>query len=197
MEPSALPHEVWGRADLRYSGRGTRVVVLGDDALRSAEGDLRRVLAGYAVKVAAITGEGFTGGPRSSVDPAASMIEIARTYGEDQPSRVVIALGFNDVRPDRPGHEAVMKAANDVFDQFDRSCIVGVTIDADAPVEGFRRVRAGALNTLIRERSDRVVNWNSMSHEAPDLLGTDGFTPSPAGAEVLTQAIRTSVEACT
>lgn len=196
LEPSVFPHEVWGRPDLHYSGRGPRVVILGDDTIRAAEADLRRALAGYSLKMAAISGEGFTGGEWSSVEPSAEMIRIARDYGEDAPRRVVISLGFNDLRPGGPDHQTVLASARSLFDQFQESCIVGVTNHTDPPVPDHRVVRGRALNDLVRQRSDRLVDWNALARTHAEYVSADGVTPTPAGSEALTQAIRLNVEAC-
>lgn len=196
LEPSVLPHQVWGRPDLRYSGRGPRVAILSDDTLRVAEADVRRALAGYSLKVAAISGEGFTGGERSSVDPSVGMERIARMYGEDAPRRVVVALGFHDLRRPGPDHMTLMGSANAVFDEFGEACVVGVTNITSPPLPDHRTVRARALNDLVEERSDRVVDWNTMVRQNPEFLSDDGFTPSPEGAEVLVHAVRLNVEAC-
>lgn len=196
LEPAVLPHEVWGRPDRHYSGSGPTVAVLGDDTIRASAIGLRRSLAGYSLKVAGISGEGFTGGERSGIDPPSGMQRIAREYAEDLPDRVVISLGFHDLRPDKPGHQVVMNSAHVLFDQFGQSCIVGVTNVSHPPLPDHRKVRAAALNAVVEERSDRIVDWNAMVRENPGHLSSDGYTPSADGAEALIEAIRLHVEAC-
>lgn len=196
VEPAVLPHEIWGRADVVYSGNGPRVAILGDETIRTAAPGLRRALAGYSLKVAAIRGEGFTGGERSAVEPDAEMQRIAREYGEDGPQRVVISLGIHDLRPGKPGHQTVMDSANALFDRFDGACVVGVTNVVAPPLPDHRTVRARALNDVVRLRSDRIVDWNAMVRANPDFLSDDGVTPSEFGIAALTQSIRLAVESC-
>jgi lysophospholipase L1-like esterase len=183
----------FGSIEPTYQGDGPRVVVLGDSLTVQSREALGRQLAGYALKVGALRGEGLAGGPFSEEFGEEAMLAAARLYAPDDPEVVVLALGTNDAWSADIALPAAREAWRTMTDLFDSACIVGVTIVETTTAARYDADEARAINELITEDSDQVVDWRELGAR---VTAGDGIHVTPEGAEIRAEEIRRAVEAC-
>jgi lysophospholipase L1-like esterase len=183
----------YGRVEETYAGDGRRVVVFGDSLTVQSRGALGRELSGYALKVAAVRGEGLGGGPFSERYDTELMVSAARDYAKDGPEVAVLALGTNDAWSQKLAVPAAREAWRTITGLFGSACIVGVTITEATAAAGYEVDEARAINELIVEGADEVVDWRELG---PPVTAGDGIHLTPEGAAVRAEAIRRAVDAC-
>jgi hypothetical protein len=183
----------WGEIEEDYEGEGPRVVVLGDSLTVQSRNALGRELAGYALKVAALRGEGLSGGPLSDWFDGQLMLGAARSYANDDPAIAVLALGTNDAWSADLALPPALEAWRTMTGLFDAACIVGVTITESSSAPDYSVDEARAINEVIVAGSDELVDWRELG--AP-VTRPDGIHPTLEGVDRLAGAIRRAVDAC-
>jgi lysophospholipase L1-like esterase len=183
----------YGSIEETYEGDGRRVVVFGDSLTVQSRGALGRELTDYALKVAAVRGEGLGGGPFSERFETEMMLGAAETYAKDDPEVAVLALGTNDAWSEKLSVPAAREAWQTMTALFDQACIVGVTVTEETAATGYDVDEARAINELIVDGADEVVDWRELG---PPVTAGDGIHLTPEGAAVRAEAIRRAVEAC-
>lgn len=190
--------EDWGAVETSFTGSGPSVVILGDSITVESRPQVRAALDGHSVKIAAVLGEGLSGGPMSDAVGNGGMPEIAATYAEDEPAVAVVALGTNDAWKPELSLEAARAALDDIVAAFDGTCLVTVTITEASTADDYDRDQAAQINQLLREAGDQVVDWGGRSTSpSGGYVLDDGIHPTPAGSELFADLVRDGVRGCT
>lgn len=194
---TAVPNPgVYGEIESSFTGSGPKVVVLGDSIMVATRKTLRSELDGYAVKVAALSGEGLSGGPLSQALGGGSMPEIAGDYAEADPAVVVIELGTNDAWLEELTVDAAEQALANIVGEFPEACLVAVSVTESAQAEGYDDAEAAKINESLVGVADQLVDWPKLSSEQPGSLKPDGIHPTERGTKVLASAVAEAVDAC-
>lgn len=191
-EVPPLPMTVDERA---YSGRGPRVLVIGDSISVAGSASLRRHLTNVSLKVQAWRGEGMSGGPFSHAFGQKIVRDVGDREAPNHPSVVVIAIGTNDAWNPKLGLTAYAAGWERLQRQFASSCIVGVTVTERSTAPRYDRGEARAINRLIRRDSDVVADWGRIGNRAP-YLTSDEIHPTVAGRERHGQVVAGAVRTC-
>lgn len=198
-EPELPPagSEELGKIDTAYAGTtGPRVVVIGDSLTSAGRAHLLSALSEYRVKIAALFGEGFGGGPFSRVYGTELLHDAALDYlgAPDAPDALVVALGTNNAWNESLTLEMVEDRWPEIADAYDGSCLVVVTVDEASENPDYDNVEAERINEELRSRADRVVDWSALVR--PELLGPDHIHLTTAGLVRRAELIREAVDAC-
>jgi len=192
---TTAPNFPLGSVEHRWSGEGTHtVVVLGDSITVLARDSLREALgARYRTKIAALTGEGFGGGPlTSSLDAGEPLLQqAAAEYGADSPDVVVLALGTNDAWQPSLVLDDALDGMTFIVSQFPASCIVAVEIAASSDADGYDEVEAGALNDALAGIGDEVVPALTAAETRPDRIH-----PNDRGVYGFVERVASAVDRC-
>jgi len=189
------PSSPGGDLEHRYFGDGSTVAILGDSLTVQARSTLRELLADQALKIAALNGEGMSGGPLSDGVGSPIMASMVREYAADPPDVIVVALGTNDAwQPDldAASFERQWMAMTRAFAD---SCIVGVTATENTEAWNYDADDAVAVNRIIRRTSDVVVDWAELGTD-PTYTGVDGIHLTDAGRERFALLINRGVDRC-
>ena len=151
----------------RPSGRGPagRIAVARNQPGRGgavpgqARAHLRGLLADDAPGVAALFGEGMSGGPLSAGIGSAIMPAVVREYADDPPDVGVVALGTNDVWQPGLGPASFERSWHTMTRSFGEACIVGVTVTETTGALRYSADDAATVNRVIRRTADVVVDW--------------------------------------
>lgn len=189
------PDSPRGDLEHRYRGEGSTVAILGDSLTVQARDDLRVALADRSLKIAALYGEGLSGGPLSAQIGGSIMGAMVEEYSLDPPDVVVIALGTNDVWHASLGPESFRAAWKRMEAAFSRSCVVGVTVTETTEGLMYDTPEALAVNRVIRQGSDVTVDWAHLGTGA-DLTGFDGIHLSERGRVRFARLVARGVERC-
>jgi lysophospholipase L1-like esterase len=173
-----------GEIEEVYTGTGPEVVVLGDSVTAISRPWVREALRGHALKIGALWGEGFGGGPISAAVGRRIMQETARTYGADRPSVAVVELGTNDCWHDDLTLEGALEGLRSILASLEGARVVGVTITEISPVDGYDNEGAGVINEAIRAAADVVVEWGPISVSDRYLDPADRIHPSLEGSKL-------------
>lgn len=187
-----------GRIDRDPVGTGPLVVVLGDSLTVQSRDDLVDVMDDRSLLVAAISGEGWTGGVFSREhegDPP--VVDAGLAYGARQPAVAVLALGTNDAwSGELPAAASVAQIDRVVGAQGD-ACIVAVEIDEDVPEQpDFDREIARAVNEHLRAVADEVVPWSWAANGGTGLITEDGIHLTDRGRLARSGLIDEAVDRC-
>lgn len=125
-----------GATENTYTGSGSKVAIIGDsltvlDWKQLYDGLDRR----YAVSIAALFGEGYSGGSYSSYFHNILMLNAALDLAKSHPAIVVLALGTNDALSPRPLTVSLTTMGKMVA-AFRPACMVGVTLPAETSAKG-------------------------------------------------------------
>lgn len=171
------------------------MAILGDSLTVQARDDLRVALADRALKIAALYGEGLSGGPMSEKIGGPIMGAMVEEYSLDPPDVVVIALGTNDVWHASLDPESFRVAWNQMAASFRQSCVVGVTVTETTEGLMYDTSEAVRVNQVIRRGADVTVDWAHLGASA-DLTGFDGVHLSDRGRTRFARLVARGVERC-
>jgi lysophospholipase L1-like esterase len=186
----------YGDIETKYTGEGPRVVVLGDSIMVATRSKLRAQLYDHSLKVAALAGEGLSGGALSAVLDDGVMLDVAEEYGRDAPAVVVIELGTNDAWFDELSVSEAEAGLQAIWSRFSEVCRVVVTVAESASAPDYDGAEGARINVALTATADHVVDWRSLSADQPGLLNADGIHPTADGAAVLARAISDAVRSC-
>jgi hypothetical protein len=180
------------------TGTPVDVVLLGDSITEANEAALRAAIGpGHEVRVAAHSGFKVEG-----------LLDDARALAADQPERLVVNLGTNDVFYAWP-LEASMAAYEELLDLFPAAdCVRLVTVNedmydrVDAALVG-RAVRFNqALADLASSRGAELVAWHDVVRRDIEAGHPDGpiafdtVHPTGPGVVLLADLYRDAVSSC-
>ena len=189
------PTSPGGDIEHEWFGRGRTVAILGDSLTVQARAHLRTLLAADALKVAALYGEGMSGGPLSDGMGSPIMPAVVAEYAEDPPDVVVVALGTNDVWQPGVGPASFERSWHAMTRAFDDSCVVGVTATETTAAVRYDARDAEAVNRVIRRTADVVVDWAELGAD-PRYTGTDHIHLTTEGRGRFAQLIARGVDRC-
>jgi lysophospholipase L1-like esterase len=191
------PFEV-GDIDTEYRGDGPTVAVLGDSLTVQSWDELVDALDGYAVRIAAIRGEGLSGGPFSREMGQAMMPAQVREMALDPPDVVVVGLGTNDVWGSDLSVDGFRATWAELVTAVAGSCLVGITVTEEAPaaVPPYDGAAAAAVNSLIRADSDVVVDWATEGLGDRYTDATDTIHLTDDGQRHRAALVREAVDRC-
>jgi lysophospholipase L1-like esterase len=180
----------WGRIDGGWSGDGPRVAVLGDSIAHQTRGELTDLLDGYAVRIAAVVGEGWLEGDWSRVYGYDLIEDAAIDIAAEGADVVVWVLGTNDVgKLGTPVAEIASEVA-EMDDRYSGACVVAVEVNELADVDDETAARSGRLNDVLGVHADVTVTPD------PATLAPDGIHPTPEGRRPWAQRVADAVESC-
>jgi lysophospholipase L1-like esterase len=189
--------EDMGAVEEEFEGDGPTVVVVGDSLTVSSRAELRDALDGYAVKIAALRGEGLAGGPFSERWDRLIMAEALEAYATDSPDVLVFALGTNDAWQSDLTTEELDAGWDRFLDLYPDTCLVGVTVTEDAPAaEGYDVAEAAHVNERIRADADVVVDWDAEGGGERYTDPSDTIHLTEEGAELRARLIAEGVDTC-
>ena len=199
---SSEHEQVEGELDLgyveeRFSGTGLRVVMLGDSITAVSRPELHQALSDHAVKIAAVWGEGFGGGPISRAANDEGMRRHARVYAADQPEVAVLALGTNDAWNPDLTLSAALEGLGEMVRAFEGSRLVGVTVTERATADGYDAEVARAINAAVEAAVDEVAEWGRACESDRNTFPDDGIHPTPDGSALLAALVADAVARCT
>lgn len=184
-----------------FTGRGPKVVILGDSLTLASWDDLYDALDGhYEVEIGAWFGEGYAGGPASDGLRAKFgaktplLMRVARRYARAHPAVAVLALGTNDAWRDQPVSRALANMRS-MVSEMRPACLVGVTLPAHSIAHGWSEAEADKLNVAMRSWANRIVDWATLSRR-PGVLSSDGIHTTPVGTKLHADAIAEAVRNC-
>jgi lysophospholipase L1-like esterase len=181
-----------------YTGEGPTVAIVGDSLTASSRADLRAALDGFAVKIAAVRGEGLAGGPLSDAMDRPLMADALSTYALDPPDVLVVALGTNDAwQSDLTPEEFEAEWAR-LLGLYPDTCLVGVTVTEDAPAAdpAYDGDEAAAINERIRSDVDVVVDWATEGADDRYTDPTDTIHLTDEGRARRAELVATAVSDC-
>lgn len=187
-----------GRIDRVPVGAGPLVVVLGDSLTVSTADDLADAMPDRSLLVAAISGEGWTGGVFSRDNPGdPPVVAAGLEYAAQDPAAAVLALGTNDAWSAGLPAAASIAQIDRVVAALDGSCTVAVEVDEDVPEEpDYDPAVARSINERLRAVADQVVPWNFVANAATDLIADDGIHLTDRGRQVRTRLVDEAVDRC-
>lgn len=163
---------------------GPRVVVIGDSITKSGRGWLHTELARtHASKIAGLAGSTY-----------GSMMTYAEDYAPDRPEVAVLALGTND-RNTQWNLADSLGSLNRMYDLFEPSCTVGVTVATTASDDPAVNAKAAELNLAAQLRADTMVDWDAWDTE-PGMTKPDRVHPTDDGYAWRAQLIAAAVDRC-
>ena len=189
------PSSPGGDIEHEWFGRGRSIAVLGDSLTVQARDHLRGLLADDALKVAALFGEGMSGGPLSEGIGSPIMPAVVREYADDPPDVVVVALGTNDVWQPGLGLASFERSWHTMTRSFDEACIVGVTVTETTGALRYSADDAATVNRVIRRTADVVVDWAELGSD-PRYTGADQIHLTEEGRRRFAQLIARGVDRC-
>lgn len=192
---TAVEQNPTGDVESTYTGDGPRVAVLGDSLTVGSRSALRARLSNRSVRIAALWGEGLTGGPWSRELGAQVMLAAAEDIADDGAEVVVLALGTNDVVRDELDVEGAVASTGTYGDLLADSCVVVVTVNVDPEAPEPQRRDAEAVNVALRAIADEVADWDAIA-EDPGLLRDDRIHPSAAGQREWATIVGDAVDGC-
>ena len=183
-----------GEIEQDFTGTGPEVVILGDSVTAISRPWLRRELTGRSLKIAALWGEGFGGGPISNAVGYPVMQTTAATYGTDAPEVAVIELGTNDCWHADLSLAGALDGLHTIVARLTGTTLVGVTITERAMAPGYDRAGAAAINEALRGVVDVVVEWGPRSRSEGFLDPSDLIHPTPEGSELFARLVAEGVD---
>jgi lysophospholipase L1-like esterase len=200
-----------------YTGRGPKVAIIGDSLTVQTWNQLYDALVpSYAVRIGAYAGEGYNPGPlkkainelekrpgTGSTAPQLPetapdqgvMVAVAEEFAKSRPDIVVLELGTNDAWNRRSTADAI-SAMEKMAADFRPACMIGLQLAENSKAKGWSNREARELNLAMRDWADHVIDWARLSAR-PGLLAPDAVHPTPAGRQVLTDAVAEAVRSCT
>ena len=180
-----------------YTGRGPKVVLLGDSiTVRSWKATYDALTEDHAVMVAAWSGEGYDGGPFSDRVGGRLLPAAAREYAKTNPDVAVLALGTNDAwNTTRDIGRALVEMAA-MAAELKPACLVGVTLPVRSPASHWHSDRARALNQAMRSWANEVVDWAKIYHEPGTMSPLDTIHPTDLGEKRRSEVIASAVRNC-
>jgi hypothetical protein len=164
---------------------GDSITALSTDAITAELSD------GSEVTVLAAVGKTFESS-QPNADLAAS----------EDPSVAVIALGTNDVWRTRPIDD-IQRSMDEMLAKFDGACVIMVNLNENArdaiSLDGTRYDNdvARQVNALMRERVERIVDWNGAANaDRARYLDRGSIHPTEAGADLLASMMGESAATC-
>lgn len=192
-EPSAL-----GQIDRVPVGSGPLVAVLGDSLTVSIRDALAAAMSDRSLLVAAVSGEGWTGGVFTRDNPGdPPVVAAGLEYAALGPAVSVLALGTNDAWSSELPVQAALDQIDRVAGALGGSCIVAVEIDEDVPEQSaFDTDAARAINEKLRSVAGQVVPWNWAANGGDGLVAEDGIHLTEAGQELRARLTDEAVDRC-
>ena len=189
------PASPGGDLEHDYFGAGPKVAILGDSLTVQSRARLRELLADQSLKVAALYGEGMSGGPISARFGGPIMETMVEEYSDDPPEVLVVALGTNDVWQPGLDPDGFERSWTTMARTFGDACIVGVTATETTEAWNYDPDDAVEVNRVIRRGADVVVDWAELGAD-PAYTGVDHIHLTDAGQERFASLIGRGVERC-
>jgi hypothetical protein len=167
-----------------FSAPGNRILMIGDSILAStskrSSNDMCRALVplGWRVAIEAEVSRGIDFG-----------VDVVRARGDEGWDAALVFLGTNYGNDEN----AYLRTLNRIVTELGDIPIVLVTVS-----EYRDEVReVNQVVTTMPEVYDNisVVDWRAITAAYPDVLNEDGIHPTPAGREVLAEAVATHLGA--
>jgi hypothetical protein len=163
-----------------FSAPGNRILMIGDSILASTSkrysNDMCRALVplGWQVAIEAEVSRGIDFG-----------VDVVRARGDDGWDAALVFLGTNYGNDEN----AYLRDLNRIVTELGDIPIVLVTVSE-------YRDEVREVNTTITAMTDvydnlSIVDWRAITAAYPDVLNEDGIHPTPAGREVLAEAVAT------
>lgn len=183
-----------------YTGTGPRVAVYGDSLTVAATPLLRKMFEDLSVRIVAMNGEGYDGGPWTNYLKSEGALVTEAENDPSKPDVFVICMGINDVTRE-PGtdspdgshpHEASLAGVRRLVAAAGEACTVLVTVAEHSEHPNFDAEKARALNVEMRRHARHVIEFGPF--EA--MRGPDSVHLGEEGTRALAEAIHEAVRVC-